>query len=193
MFLVRKPLPHLVLVAVMGVGLASSCWADVAVFQLNGVYSNPDPWLSSITDTFTLTGQITWTYAAGSFNAGSGTIDSLTLPYGWAFPQSNSTSSLDLGGIQASQTGNTHDYTYDLAINFDQQPTGPLSTSTLSGSYDLAPVSNGYFGNGEAIGTVTGTLSPQGAGPVPEPSTLSTFLTGLGLAAALRVRRAPGA
>lgn len=168
--------------------VAGMAQADVAVFNLNGTYTNPDPWFPSINDHFILSGQITWTYPTGQFGSGTGTVDFLTQPFGWIYPQPGSINSLDLGGIAASQNGNTHDYTYDLAINFNNPLTGPSSSSTLSGSYDFSPVSNAFFGNGEAIGTVSGTITPYGSA-VPEPATCALVIAGIAAAITRRTHK----
>ena len=117
-------------------------------------------------------GHFVWTYPAGDFQGGVGTLLDLTLPF-TTFPLSSAITSVDLTGITGAQPGNTHNLTYDFTIRFLPALSGPAQTVGINptasnfdftGNWFYAP---GLSFSGEWIGNITsGTVSP-----VPEPST----------------------
>lgn len=124
-----------------------------------------------------------WDYQPGAFADGTGHLLTLNVPfadYNWK----NGVSTVDLSGVTASQSGNTHNTSFDLEVNFAPGLNGPTSsTSVTGGLYDFTGTDS--FAGGEFVGSITGgKVSPLAT---PEPVSLSVF--GLGLVGLLRRKR----
>ena len=117
--------------------------------------------------------RFTWTYAAGDFGGGSGTLDSFYSPF-VPYPSYAKIITADLTGIAISLLQNLDNVSYDIQVNFASGLTGPGSATTVTGgNFD---VSNIY--GGEWVGTFTGGSVTSA---VPEINSGYMMLAGLGL------------
>jgi hypothetical protein len=130
-------------------------------------------------------GHLKWTYPAGDFQSGTGTLLDLTLPF-TTFPLSSAIITVDNAGITGAQPGNTHDLTYDFQISFSQALSSPSQSTTVNpssstfdftGNWFYAP---GLYFSGEWLGNITaGTISPEGSVlGAGAPAVASTHLSG---------------
>lgn len=89
--------------------------ADTRVYELVDVWLDPDishPW----EEPRQMFGTVTWTYDAGDFENGTGTLSDLDLPW-WSEPTGPPLSdTIDTGSIEITMDGNWHDYGVDVMI-----------------------------------------------------------------------------
>ena len=162
---------RIALSALGGLGLIGAATADSTTFDLNGI-----TWVNDTLNGFSYggthvtNGELVWTYTAGDFVNGTGTLSFLNSPY--SFMPGGAISTVDTTQITVTDQGNTQNLTYDVAINFLPNLTATGAT-IASGTYDITG-SDGYVG-GEFIGHITGgTVTPA-----PEPVSAISLAGGL--------------
>jgi len=174
--------------------LSGSATADVATFDVTNIdfhvsALNGLPPLGGSADYFG-SARFTWTYTAGDFAGGTGTLGFITNPFGGSPGGYPVTNTVDLSGFSTTLAGSTNidSLAYDIAVNFAPGLTGPTSSTMVSGgSFDLTGAYPGLsFLSGEFTGTITGgQVTVQN---VPEPANVVLMLCGLGLTGLLTIR-----
>lgn len=111
---------------------------------------------------YTETLNLFWTYTPGQFGAGSGSLHGAYPQPFQITPTGSLNIAVDLSGITATQIANLDTQTYDIAIKFGGGPTSSTSSTSISGgTFDVQPVNVAFTGNVEAIGTVSGMVTPH--------------------------------
>lgn len=135
-------------------------------------------------------GHFRWSYTAGDFQNGTGSLLDLVLPI-TPLPLSLALTSATLAGLSGTAPANLHDVTYDFSIVFKPSLNGLGQTTHVGpgSSFDFTGNYGALSFPGEWVGQITaGTIAPVRAA-VPEPGSLQLLTFGgavLGCAARRR-------
>ena len=151
------------LLAIAGVLAVHPASALTVAFVLNNItYSNTSgPFFNGVS---TGNGLISWTYAAGNFQNGTGNYVSVNLPP-YTIPPSSAYGPVytaDAVSVTGTITQNVDTYWFDYSISYSPALSGPNSTAAITGgSYDLDGSQPGTGISGNFLGQVIGgTVTP---------------------------------